>query len=82
MTPEDFIKNYCNPPKNCPNSHQITWDLVSDIEDRLNDDDLDYKTSIESSLYDVQLLLEVVDKSLPDYLFLCNLEKALLSLEK
>ena len=60
------------------NAHQATIDLVEDayygIADFIEDCDIGLESKIRSIHYDILNILEIVDKSLPDYNILCDLE--------
>ena len=60
------------------NAHQATIDLVEDaycgIVDSIEDCDIGLESKIRSIHYDILNILEIVDKSLPDYNILCDLE--------
>lgn len=60
------------------NAHQATIDLVEDaycgIVDSIEDSNIGMEANIRSIHYDILNILEIVDKSLPDYNILCDLE--------
>ena len=74
MTRKEFIKKYCWAPTSAPNCHQITWDLLEDIQETLENEEITYDDAAGAILYDINNLLEVVDKNLPDYKFLLQLK--------
>ena len=61
------------------NAHQATIDLVEDayygIVDSIDDCDIGLESKIRLIHYDILNILEIVDKSLPDYNILCDLEQ-------
>ena len=61
------------------NAHQATIDLVEDgfygIVNSIEDGDIGLEGKIRSIYYDVSTILEIVDKSLPDYNILCDLKE-------
>lgn len=79
MTKQEFIKKYCWAPESAANCHQITWDLLEDIQLSLEGayDGVDTETAVGAAMYDVDVLLEVIDKETPDYVFLTALRSAL-----
>lgn len=76
MTKNEFIKKYCN-PSNMSDCKQITWDLCSDIEETFNGDIVDLQTAIGAAHYDIDVLLEVMRKELPDYAYLQEVSRTL-----
>ena len=81
MTKQEFIKKYCWAPESAANCHQITWDLMEEITETLQDVDnaVDLDTSVGALLYKIDILLEVIDKETPDCDFL---KKVMSELEK
>lgn len=77
MTRDEFIKKYCWAPVSAADCHQITWDLLEDIQETLEDKSLTNDTAVGAILYDIDNLLEVIDKNLPDYEFLMQMKKEL-----
>lgn len=77
MTRDEFIKKYCWAPDSVADCHQITWDLLEDIQETLEDKSLTNDTAVGAILYDINNLLEVIDKNLPDYEFLMQMKKEL-----
>ena len=73
MTKNEFIKRYCNAPVSASDCAQITWDLLEEIEDIL-DNGVD---TIGACQYKIETLLDVMDKSLPDFKFLAEMYDAL-----
>ena len=61
------------------NAHQATIGLVEDgyygIVNSIKDGDIGLESKFRSIHYDVSNLLEIVDKSLPDYNILCDLKE-------
>lgn len=72
MTKQEFIKKYCWAPESAADCHQITWDLMEEIKEKLEEAEtaVDLDTAIGASLYDIDILLEVIDKETPDCAFL------------
>ena len=66
MNKKEFIKKYCNAPVSASDCAQITWDLLEEIEDELNDDSTE---NVDACLYTVETLLEVMNPEIPDYKF-------------
>lgn len=81
MTKQEFIKKYCWAPESAADCHQITWDLMEEITETLQDADnaVDLDTSVGALLYEIDILLEVIDKGTPDCAFL---KKVMSELEK
>lgn len=81
MTKQEFIKKYCWAPESAADCHQITWDLMEEINETLQDADnaVDLDTSVGALLYEIDILLEVIDKETPDCAFL---KKVMSELEK
>ena len=81
MTKQEFIKKYCWAPESAADCHQITWDLMEEMTETLQDADnaVDLDTSVGALLYELDILLEVIDKETPDYAFL---KKVMSELEK
>lgn len=79
MTKQEFIKKYCWAPEAAADCHQITWDLLEDMQMSLEGayDGVDTETAVGAAMYDVDILLDVMDKSLPDYAFLKEVREAL-----
>jgi len=59
------------------NAHQATIDLIEDayygVVNAIKDGDIGIESKIRSIHYNVSNILEIVDKSLPDYNILCEL---------
>lgn len=72
MTKQEFIKKYCWAPESAADCHQITWDLMEEITEKLQEAKtaVDLDTAVGASLYELDILLEVIDKETPDYTFL------------
>ena len=77
MTGKEFIKKYCWAPTSAPECHQITWDLLEDIRETFENEEITYDDAAGAILYDINNLLEVIDKDLPDYNFLSRMKKDL-----
>ncbi len=60
------------------NAHQATIDLIEDaycgIVELVEDGNIGLESKIRSIHYNVLNILEIIDKSLPDYNILCDLE--------
>lgn len=69
MTRKEFIKKWCWAPEVASDCHQITWDLLEDIRETLEDENVTNNTAVGSICYDIDNLLEVIDKTTPDYDF-------------
>lgn len=81
MTRENFIKKYCWAPESAADCHQITWDLLEEIREKFEDTDTLDDTIIDSILYDVDNILEIVDEDLPDCDFLLEIKEELLNMK-
>lgn len=82
MRKEAFLNKYCNAPKNADECHQIVWDLLEEMEYDLNDESLDIDTAIASTLYSIDVLLEVMRTDIPDYMFLKMMARDLEKIER
>lgn len=74
MTRQEFIKKWCYAPETASNCHQITWDLLENISETLEDENLTNDTAVGAICYDIDNLLEVIDKTTPDYALLLKLK--------
>jgi hypothetical protein len=74
MTRQEFIKKWCWAPETASDCHQITWDLMEDIRETLEDETLTNDTAVGAICYDIDNLLEVIDKTTPDYDLLLKLK--------
>ena len=83
MTKQEFIKKYCWAPNSAAACHQITWDLMEDMQSSLEGayDGVDTETAVGAAMYDVDILLEVIDKGTPDYEFLKEVRSKLDEIE-
>lgn len=77
MTKKEFIKKYCNAPASASDCAQITWDLLEEIEETL-DNGVD---AIGACQYKIETLLDVMDKALPDFKLLSEMHDSLSGLE-
>jgi hypothetical protein len=75
MTRKEFIKKWCWAPETAGDCHQITWDLLEEIRETLEDPNVTNDTAVGSICYKVDNLLEVVDKTKPDYDFWIKFKK-------
>lgn len=81
MTRENFIKKYCWAPKSAADCHQITWDLLEEIQEKFEDIDTPNNTIVDSILYNVDNILEIVDEDLLDCDFLLEIKEELLNMK-
>ena len=80
MKISEFRKKYYSPYFDIK---QKTIDIIEDIVGELEDDtNLDFETIKGSIHYDVETLLEVMDKNLEDYKLLSEMCKDIETLEK
>lgn len=77
MTRKEFLEKWCWAPTVAPNCHQITWDLLEEIRETFEDEALTNDACVGSACYSISNLLEVIDKSTPDYEFLSKLKAEL-----
>lgn len=83
MTKEEFLQKYCWAPESAADCHQITWDLLEDMQMSLEGayDGVDTETAVGAAMYEVDVLLEVIDRGTPDYVFLTVLRSDLEDLQ-
>jgi hypothetical protein len=77
MTRKEFLKKWCCAPETASNCHQITWDLLEEIGETLEDINITNETAVGSFCYKIDNLLEVIDKTTPDYDFWIRFKKDL-----
>lgn len=74
MTTTEFLKKYHPLSQNgCGGKcKQAYWDLIEDAEELLYGNDVKLETKIGALHYRFQNLLEICDKTLPDYEVMSN----------
>lgn len=81
MTKQEFLKKYAYAPSSAGDCHQITWDLIEEMEETFDDEDITLETAVGSTCYDISVLLEVMREDIPDYKFLQQMMEDLESVE-
>lgn len=75
MKATDLVRQFCG--NNVLAYKQNTIDIAEIVEETFNNDDLSLENRINACQYAVATAIEVYDKSLPDYDYLCQLSDAL-----
>lgn len=76
MTLQEFKEKYCN-TKTIMSCKQITMDLLSDIEDFIDNGESTDEVKIGAIYYDVTCLMEVMIQTLKDYYILNEMKEDL-----
>ena len=81
MTKQEFLKKYAYAPDCAGDCHQITWDLIEEMEETFDNEDITLEVAVGATHYDVSVLLEVMREDIPDHKFLMQMKEDLESVE-
>ena len=76
MTLKEFKEKYTPIGKWC-RTQQASWDLFEEIVETLEEDDVPFETNVGSCSYKLSTMMEICDKSLPDYEYMKQMQNDL-----
>ena len=81
MTKQEFLKKYAYAPECAGVCHQITWDLIEEMEETFDNEDITLEVAVGATHYDISVLLEVMKQDVVDYKFLQRMAEDLDSID-